>query len=136
MAIRGVIETCLYVADVARAATFYRDVLGLRLLSVDDRMASLSVAERQLLLLFRTGGTTSPIATTGGLIPPHDGAGQLHVGFSIDPPDVQTWRDRLAAANVAIESEVTWPRGGASLYLRDPDQNLVELLTPGVWEIY
>ncbi|MDX2197411.1 MAG: VOC family protein [Phycisphaerae bacterium] len=136
MAIRGVIETCLYVADVARAATFYRDVLGFRLLSVDDRMASLSVAERQLLLLFRTGGTTRPIATTGGVIPPHDGSGRLHVGFSIDHADVQTWRDRLAAANVAIESEVTWPRGGVSLYFRDPDENLVELLTPGVWEIY
>jgi hypothetical protein len=34
---------------------------------------------------------------------------------------------------VAIEQEVDWPRGGKSLYFRDPAGNSVELLTPGVW---
>jgi len=31
---------------------------------------------------------------------------------------------------------VDWPRGGRSLYFRDPDQHLLELITPGCWSIY
>jgi catechol 2,3-dioxygenase-like lactoylglutathione lyase family enzyme len=31
---------------------------------------------------------------------------------------------------------VKWPRGGESLYFRDPDGLAVELATPGVWETY
>jgi hypothetical protein len=37
---------------------------------------------------------------------------------------------------VSIESVVTWPRGGTSLYFRDPNDHLLELITPGVWSIY
>ena len=35
-----------------------------------------------------------------------------------------------------MESEVTWPQGGRSLYFRDPDGLLVELATPGLWRNY
>ena len=34
---------------------------------------------------------------------------------------------------VEIEHEEAWPRGGHSLYFRDPAGNSVELITPGVW---
>jgi catechol 2,3-dioxygenase-like lactoylglutathione lyase family enzyme len=37
---------------------------------------------------------------------------------------------------VAIESRMEWPRGGKSIYFRDPDGHLLEVLTPGVWAIY
>jgi catechol 2,3-dioxygenase-like lactoylglutathione lyase family enzyme len=37
---------------------------------------------------------------------------------------------------VNIESRVKWPRGGESIYFRDPDDHLVELVTPGTWAIY
>ncbi len=46
------------------------------------------------------------------------------------------WRARLKACGIAIESEMHWPAGGRSLYFRDPDGNLVELVTPGIWPIY
>ena len=51
-------------------------------------------------------------------------------------PDLDGWRGHLAENGVEIESEVTWDRGGVSLYFRDPDGHSVELATPGVWEIY
>jgi hypothetical protein len=38
---------------------------------------------------------------------------------------------RLAAEGVAVESVVGRPGGARSLYFRDPDQHLVELLSPG-----
>lgn len=134
--LRGIVETCLYVENVPRAVTFYSDVLGLRVLGQDDRMASLSVADRHLLLLFRRGATLTAMDIPGGVIPPHDGSGPLHIGFAVDRAALAEWEQRLTGANVAIESRVDWPRGGRSLYFRDPDDNLLELLTPGVWEIY
>lgn len=134
--IRGIIETCLYVEDVQRAAEFYSEKLGLRVMLQDERMASLAVAERYLLLLFRRGATLMEIEIPGGVIPPHDGNGPQHIGFAIDRTAFQEWDERLSDQGVSIESRVSWPRGGQSLYFRDPDDNLVELLTPGVWEIY
>jgi hypothetical protein len=31
---------------------------------------------------------------------------------------------------------VAWPRGAKSVYFRDPDGNLAELISPGFWAIY
>lgn len=134
--IQGVIETCLYVADLGCAIDFYERILALRRLVADDRMAVFSVADRQLLLLFRTGATPTPILTSGGIIPAGHGDSPVHLGLAIDRRDLAAWEARLEESGVAIESRVEWPRGGRSLYFRDPDRNLVELLTPGVWAIY
>jgi catechol 2,3-dioxygenase-like lactoylglutathione lyase family enzyme len=37
---------------------------------------------------------------------------------------------------VPVESEVSWPQGGRSLYFLDPDGMVVELATPGLWRNY
>ena len=37
---------------------------------------------------------------------------------------------------IAIESTVKWARGGQIFYFRDPDGNLLELATPGLWSTY
>lgn len=134
--ITGVLETALHVDDLERATRFFTGVLGFALLRGDDRLRALSVAGRQVLLLFQRGGTAEPVVLPGGVIPPHDGSGQLHVAFAIAAADWEPWRQRLAEAAVAIESVVHWERGGSSLYFRDPDQHLVELVTPGCWPIY
>ncbi|MEF2072337.1 hypothetical protein [Consotaella aegiceratis] len=57
----------------------------------------------------------------------------MHMAFSIAADSLPAWRRQLAEASVAVESEVTWSRGGTSLYLRDPSGNLIELVTPGLW---
>jgi catechol 2,3-dioxygenase-like lactoylglutathione lyase family enzyme len=132
----GVLETGLYVDDVPRSARFYREVFGLETLVEDDRFCALSVAGRQLLLLFKKGGTTQPLTTPGGVIPPHDGSGHTHYAFAIPTSALAAWEERLRQHGVGIESRVSWPRGGVSLYFRDPDGHLGELATPGVWAIY
>lgn len=135
--INGIVETILYSDNLARAAAFYRDELGLTPMTGDpERFQCFRAGERQVLLLFRRGGTLAPTAVPGGIIPPHDGSGPHHIGFAVSSEAYDRWRERLAARGIGIESETNWPRGGRSLYLRDPDGHLLELITPGIWPNY
>jgi len=136
MNITGVLETSLYVDDVARSADFYTRLLGFGRLDGDARFCALSVAGRHVLLLFLKGATLEPIQIPGGIIPPHDGSGNTHLAFSVPASDLDACDRKLVENAVAIESRVSWPRGGHSIYFRDPDNHLVELITPGCWAIY
>lgn len=135
-AIGGVVETSLYVDDLERSVHFYEEVCGFSCMVGDERFRALSVAGRQVLLLFKKGASVKPGTVPGGIIPPHDGSGQQHLAFAIDAADFEPWRRQLVDRGISIESIVRWQRGGQSLYFRDPDQHLVELITPGCWPIY
>lgn len=130
----GILETALYVTDLNRAANFYRRLLEATTLVESDRLIALGVAGRSVLLLFKEGATGEPYVTPGGTIPPHSGAGPTHFAFSIAEADVEAWKQLLRVQAIAIESTVRWPSGSESIYFRDPDQNLVELITPGFWQ--
>lgn len=132
----GVIETALYVDDLARAIIFYRDILGLAALNQDARFAAFDVGGRSVLLLFKRGATLETVHLPGGTIPPHDGHGPLHIAFAVTTDELSVWEARLVEQGVAIEAHTAWPRGGHSIYFRDPDNHLLELVTPGVWAIY
>jgi catechol 2,3-dioxygenase-like lactoylglutathione lyase family enzyme len=134
--INGVVETCLYSGDLQRSVRFYKDKLGLRLLESGERLCVFSVADKQVLLIFRSGGPVKPAPTPGGMIPAHEAAGQLHVAFAVSKEALVDWEKHLVARDIAIESRVSWPKGGESIYFRDPDNHLVELVTPGIWEVY
>src|SRR5580704_16189251 len=134
--INGIVESCLFSDDLARSIRFYQEQMGLRLLESGERLCVFSVADKQVLLIFRSGGKPEPVPTPGGLIPPHEAAGQLHFAFAISNEEFSPWEIHLLAHGITIESKVSWPRGGRSLYFRDPDNHLVELATPGIWEVY
>jgi catechol 2,3-dioxygenase-like lactoylglutathione lyase family enzyme len=136
MKINGIVETALHVENVARSAEFYERLFGLRRLASDDRFCAFAVPGNAVLLLFRKGGTLQPVHVPGGMIPPHDGSGRMHFAFKISADALESCEGELAAAGIAIESKVNWPLGGLSLYFRDPDQHLVELIPPGCWEVY
>jgi catechol 2,3-dioxygenase-like lactoylglutathione lyase family enzyme len=131
-----VLETSLYVEQLDRSIDFYQRIFGFEKLTGDDRFCALNVSGQQVLLLFLKGASLAPMPMPGGVIPPHDGAGRLHLAFTIPATAEQDWHRHLEAASVAIESRVAWPRGGFSLYFRDPDGHLLELITPGCWTIY
>ena len=134
--LKDVKETSLYVGALPRARAFYVDVLGLTPMVEDQRFCALDVNGRHVLLLFVRGTSNVTTHLPGGDIPPHDGSGQLHVGFAVDAADLSDWEDRLRGRGVEVESRVSWPLGGRSIYFRDPDGHLLELLTPGVWRTY
>ena len=132
-AIEGLLETSLYARDLKRTASFYRDLLGLKALVDSPRLMAFEIARRSVLLVFQAGETEQDVVDPAGTIPGHDGRGRLHVAFSIGADDLAAWRQRFAERGVDIVGEYRWPRGGVSLYTRDPDGALVELATPGLW---
>jgi catechol 2,3-dioxygenase-like lactoylglutathione lyase family enzyme len=135
-ALLGVLETALYVDAFERACPFYEQVLGLNSIYRDPRLCAYDVGHRGVLLLFLRGHSLDTVHLAGGTIPPHDGAGPVHIAFSIAADERDVWEERLKDAGVAIEGRTHWPRGGDSIYFRDPDGHLLELATPGLWAGY
>jgi catechol 2,3-dioxygenase-like lactoylglutathione lyase family enzyme len=125
----GLLESSLYVADVAASALFYEKIFGFRMIADFGRGCALAAGDRQVLLLFRKGGSNSGHT-------PHDGDGELHLAFAIAADQLPRWEVWLAENGIAIEDKTSWERGGQSLYFRDPDRHLLEVATPGVWSIY
>ncbi len=135
--IHGVMETILYTDDLERAVLFYREAMGLKPMTGDGhRFQAFDAGSGRVLLLFKRGATLEPVPAPGGMIPPHDGHGLHHLAFAIGAADYDAWCTRLRQQGVAIESEAHWDRGGRSIYFRDPDRHLVELVTPGIWANY
>src|SRR5580704_16673652 len=83
----GIVESCLYSNDLPRSVRFYQEQLGLRLLESGERLCVFSVADKQVLLVFQSGGTLEAVSTPGGIIPPHEAAGQLHIAFAVSGED-------------------------------------------------
>lgn len=134
----GVLETALYVEDMARARAFYEGVLGLSPMFADARLTAYGVGPGSALLLFLRGTTTETVHLPrgAGTIPPHDGSGPVHYALAVAAADLPAWEAHLAAHGVALEGRTDWPKGGHSIYFRDPDGHLGELATPGIWPVY
>ena len=133
--VRHVLETALDCGDLATSATFYTTLLDVTPMVQQDRLVAIDAGEGTVLLLFQKGAPSS-VMLPGGLVPAHDAGGPGHFALAIDTADLPAWEARLAELGIAIESRVTWERGGISLYFRDPDGRLVELATPGLWPCY
>ena len=112
MKLERVIETCLYVDDLDRAARFYEQVLGLTALTSDSRFRAYDVGGQSVLLLFRRGATLETVRMPGGTIPPHDGHGPLHMAFAISADSLPQWEQKLRERGIDIEGRTEWSRGG------------------------
>lgn len=135
-AIRGVLETAIYSDGLARAKDFYGGILGLECVLDTPRMLTFTVAPGQVLLVFRRGATREDTETPEGVIPGHHSDGPAHFAFAIAASDYNAWKNRLERSGVTVRSEANWERGGKSIYFDDPDGNVVELATPGLWPNY
>ena len=129
-----VLEAALYARDLPAAEQFYRDVLGLPVIARQAHRHVFFRCGQTVVLVFnpdQTAGETVLIA--GSPIPKHGAHGAGHVAFAVDASTLPVWRERLRGAGILIESEIAWPQGGHSIYVRDPAGNSVELATPTVW---
>jgi catechol 2,3-dioxygenase-like lactoylglutathione lyase family enzyme len=127
--VHGVLETCLYATDLESTAEFYERALGLRSIAREGDRHVFFRAGNTMFLLFNAARTGVP----DGDVPPHGATGPGHVAFAVGGSELDRWRDRLERMQVRIETEIEWPNGGVSIYLRDPAGNSVELTTPSIW---
>ena len=104
-------ETALYVTDLGAAERFYG-----------------------VVLLFNAEATREPPAPDAKLpVPPHGAAGEGHLCFAASEAEIDRWKAHLAERGVAIEAEFEWPKGGRSIYFRDPSGNSLEFANPSIW---
>jgi len=76
----GILESSLYVQDVATSARFYEKIFGFRMVSdFGERGCAMQAGERQVLLLFKKGGSL-------GIPSPHEGDGELHIALRFRLP--------------------------------------------------
>lgn len=102
------------VADLARSETFYTNVLGLAVV----RRWSDDAGNPRSVWLDLGGGAFLAVELA-------DASGPTRNGFfalAIPTAERQIWRARLAGAGIPVERESPY-----TLYLRDPDGNLVGL---------
>ena len=125
----GILESSLYVSDVSRSVRFYEEVFEFQVVTQFDRGCAMHAGERQVLLLFKKGGSRTTQS-------PHDGEGELHIAFAIPSAELADWEQWLQTKRIEVEEKRIWDLGGWSLYFRDPDRHLIELATPGVWSVY
>ena len=126
----GILESALYVSDIARSIRFYQETFGFSVISdFGARGCAMQAGPQQVLLLFKKGASRE-------ITSPHDGDGELHLAFAISANELANWESWLAQKGIAVEEKRAWELGGCSLYFRDPDRHLLELATPGVWSMY
>jgi catechol 2,3-dioxygenase-like lactoylglutathione lyase family enzyme len=131
---RGILETCLYCPDLDTADAFYRDVFGLeRITRKEDRHVFFRCGDGVLLLFNPARTAEESTSIDGASVPSHGTTGPGHIAFSVSPSDIDRWRERFVRNGVPIESEVRWPGGGQSIYVRDPAGNSIEVATPDLW---
>ena len=127
----GILETVLYAERLAEMRDFYERVLGLDVVQADlDRHLFFRCGD-QMLLVFDPRLTRAQAGDHAP--PPHGAAGAGHVCFRADADALAGWRSHLERHDVAIETEFAWPRGGRSIYFRDPAGNSVEIAEARIW---
>ena len=124
-----IVETSVYAHDLDEMEKFYSNVLNLTVIDKEpDRHVFFTVGPGSVLLIFKPESTLH-----GHHLPAHGTTGPGHVAFGIQSTFMNSWRTRLIRHGIAIEKETSWPRGGRSIYFRDPAGNSIELITPHVW---
>jgi len=129
--IRDIDHLVLRVVDLPRMERFYCEVLGC---SIEKRQEPIGLVQlragRSLLDLVPVDG---PLGRAGGAAPGREGRNLDHFCFRIEPFDAVAIRAELQRHGV--EAGPVEPRYGAegegpSIYITDPEGNVVELKGP------
>ncbi|KAH8892385.1 putative glyoxalase family protein [Thozetella sp. PMI_491] len=134
-----IVESILYTSDTTKLAEWYKDVMGLKPFIELPAVVGFNLPNNTLLLLFDRARVTEDRVVPGGMIPKHGspiGLGQ-HIAFACSgPEELKEWTDHFREKNVTILAETTWEKGGKSVYVKDWEGHVIEVMTTGVWEVY
>jgi 8-oxo-dGTP diphosphatase len=138
----GLFEIQLAVEDLEAMTSFYRDEIGLTVSLHDEERGRTHFRLRrgQLILARALGEEAAP--GWPGLPPPLLIAadergptpavhGPIHFALDVLPETLVATGERLRAAGHDVRGPFRWPGGERSIYLRDPERNVVELIAGG-----
>ena len=124
----------LRVKDMERAVAFYVDVLGCNVEKRRDDLGLVHLrAGASLIDLVTPDG---PLGRQGGALPGAEGRNVDHLCLRIEPFDEAAIRRQLESHGIEagpLESRYGAEGTGPSIYLTDPEGNVVELKGPP-WE--
>jgi catechol-2,3-dioxygenase len=119
--VQGFAELTLECRDRDRLERFYTDLLGLEVLAREHDRTWLAAGEQARLGLWLPG--EKEFGDEGGR--------HVHFAFSATPGRLDAVRARLQDAGVEHRGPVEHPGGDRSLYVRDPEGNVVE-----IWDFF
>ena len=126
MRVEGLDYVVLLVEDLDRALDFYTGTLGLPLKHRAEEFAQLETGATRLALFTRAAMARTLHQT---LDQPAASAPAFEIGFKVDDVD-SAYQTLVAAGATAVSTPETRPWGQRTGYVRDPDGNLIELVTP------
>jgi catechol-2,3-dioxygenase len=133
-------EVQLVVDDLDRVAAFYRDALGLEVSLEDAHRGRMHFRlGRGQLILARVGGEEAG-PDWPGLPPPllRDSDdrgptprrhGPVHFAIEVELSDLLAADQRLRTEEHDVRGPFRWPSGRMSIYARDPEGNVAELIS-------
>ena len=131
MNVREIDHLVLRVSDVAAMVAFYRDVLDCPVERRQDDIGLVQLrAGRSLIDLVPVDGA---LGRAGGVAPGKEGRNLDHFCLRVEPFDESAIRARLQAHGIdagPLASRYGAEGQGPSLYLTDPEGNVVELKGP------
>ena len=129
--IRDIDHLVLRVVDLPAMLRFYCGGLGCRIERRQDELGLIQLrAGRAMLDLVPVDGK---LGRVGGAAPGREGRNLDHVCFRVEPFDEPALRAHLASLGIAagpVESRYGAEGEGPSIYLSDPEGNVVELKGP------
>jgi catechol 2,3-dioxygenase-like lactoylglutathione lyase family enzyme len=130
-AIRGIDHVVLRVRDPERMARFYCEVLGCTL---ERNRPDLGLVQlRAGAALIDLVDVAGELGRAGGAAPGQEGRNLDHFALRIEPFDAQALARHLGAHGVApgeVKTRFGAEGDGPSMYIRDPEGNVVELKGP------
>jgi len=117
----GFVELTLEVRDLDALERFYRDAFGLERLAREDDRVWLAAGERARLGLWLPGEKEYG----------DEGGRHVHFAFAAAPGRLDALLERLTGLGVAVRGPVEHEGGDRSIYVEDPEGNVVE-----VWDFF
>jgi catechol-2,3-dioxygenase len=117
----GLVELTLQVRDLEALEAFYVDCFGLRVLKREDDRVWLACGPSARLGLWLPGEKEFG----------DEGGAHVHYAFGAEPGSLSNVVERLRERGVPVRGPVEHPGGDRSIYLEDPEGNVVE-----VWDFF